>query len=100
MSEQMRGYPIRGRSAREIAACIEAGVDGGSFAPGEELPSVRALAQRLDVSPGTVAAAFRELRLRGVVASEQRRRVRIAAHPPLLHPGATLLVPPGARDVS
>jgi DNA-binding transcriptional MocR family regulator len=100
MPEQMSAYPIAGRSARDIAASVEAAVESGTLAPGAELPSVRTLATRLEVSTGTVASAFRELRARGVIASEQRRRVRVADGPPVLHPGAALLVPPGARDVS
>jgi DNA-binding transcriptional MocR family regulator len=100
MPEQMPAYPIVGRSARAIASSVEAAVEAGTLAPGAELPSVRTLAARLDVSSGTVASAYRELRVRGVIASEQRRRVRVADGPPVLHPGAALLVPAGARDVS
>jgi GntR family transcriptional regulator len=37
------------------------------LAPGEELPSIRALAERLVINPNTVARAYRELEAAGVV---------------------------------
>src|SRR5262249_41263100 len=40
-------------------------------APGEELPPIRVLAERLLINPNTVARAYRELELAGVV--EKRR---------------------------
>jgi GntR family transcriptional regulator len=46
-------------------------VASGRLAPGEELPAIRVLAERLMVNPNTVARAYRELELAGVV--EKRR---------------------------
>ena len=46
-------------------------VASGRLAPGEELPPIRALAQELLINPNTVARAYRELELAGVV--EKRR---------------------------
>jgi GntR family transcriptional regulator len=46
-------------------------VASGRLAPGEELPPIRALAERLIVNPNTVARAYRELERAGVV--EKRR---------------------------
>jgi GntR family transcriptional regulator len=46
-------------------------VASGRLAPGEELPPIRALAEQLLVNPNTVARAYRELELAGVV---QKRR--------------------------
>jgi GntR family transcriptional regulator len=46
-------------------------VASGRLAPGEELPPIRALAQELVINPNTVARAYRELELAGVV--EKRR---------------------------
>jgi GntR family transcriptional regulator len=43
----------------------------GRLAPGEELPAIRVLAERLTVNPNTVARAYRELEIAGVV--EKRR---------------------------
>ncbi|MBW3598628.1 MAG: GntR family transcriptional regulator [Planctomycetes bacterium] len=41
------------------------------LAPGEELPAIRVLAEKLLVNPNTVARAYRELELAGIV--EKRR---------------------------
>ena len=42
-------------------------VAAGRLAPGEELPSVRALAERLVINPNTVARAYLELERAGLV---------------------------------
>src|SRR5262245_29592652 len=46
-------------------------VAAGRLAPGDELPPIRVLAQRLVVNPNTVARAYRELEQAGLV--EKRR---------------------------
>lgn len=46
-------------------------VASGRLAPGEELPAIRVLAERLVVNPNTVARAYRELEAAGIV--EKRR---------------------------
>jgi GntR family transcriptional regulator len=46
-------------------------VASGRLAPGEELPPIRVLAERLVVNPNTVARAYRELEASGLV--EKRR---------------------------
>lgn len=46
-------------------------VASGRLLEGEELPSVRALAEQLVVNPNTVARAYRELELAGVVAKRR-----------------------------
>ncbi|HEY3281608.1 MAG TPA: GntR family transcriptional regulator [Armatimonadota bacterium] len=46
-------------------------VASGRLAEGEELPSVRALAERLVVNPNTVARAYRELEVAGVVTKRR-----------------------------
>lgn len=46
-------------------------VSSGRLTAGEELPAIRALAEQLLVNPNTVARAYRELELAGVV--EKRR---------------------------
>ena len=43
----------------------------GGLAPGEELPSIRVLAEQLVVNPNTVARAYRELELAGVVVKRR-----------------------------
>src|SRR5947209_19435470 len=43
----------------------------GRLAPGDELPAIRALAERLLVNPTTVARAYRELEQAGVVTTRR-----------------------------
>ena len=48
------------------------------LSPAERLPSVRELADLLDVAPGTVARAYGELERQGVVITEGPRGTRVA----------------------
>lgn len=93
----VRYYP-RGRNAREISASVEAAVRGGDLGPGDQLPSVRSLAADLDVSPTTVAAAYGELRRRGIVTGAGRGGTRIRPAPPVSTRGY-LRAPQGTRDL-
>ena len=89
---------ITGKTSREIAAGIEGAVTGGKLAPGSVLPTIRSLASSLEISPTTVAAAYRRLQVRGIVGSEGRRGTRVTHRPPLAlrSPAA---VPVGARNL-
>ena len=71
----------------------------GAIRPGAQLPTVRDLATRLRVSPTTVAAAYRNLRLRGLLVAAGRRGSAISHHPPI---GArpAQVVPAHARDLA
>jgi DNA-binding transcriptional MocR family regulator len=92
-------YRIRGRSASEIAQSVEDGVRTGRLAAGAVLPTVRALAETLGVAPGTVAAAYRTLRLRGLLEAEGRRGTTVRDRPPI--PAArSELVPTHLRNVA
>ena len=46
-------------------------VASGRLAPGEELPAIRLLADQLIVNPNTVARAYRELEMAGVVTKRR-----------------------------
>lgn len=73
----------------------------GELDPGQPLPPMRELAQRLGVNPNTVAAAYRTLRERGVIETAGRRGSRVRAKPATT--GRDLVrveVPEGVRDVS
>ncbi|MBT3153915.1 aminotransferase class I/II-fold pyridoxal phosphate-dependent enzyme [Streptomyces sp. CHD11] len=94
-------YRISGRRAAEISADIERGVGEGELRPGELLPSIRELAERLEVNPNTVAAAYRTLRERGVIETAGRRGSRVRSKPATTARDAMRVeVPPGVRDVS
>lgn len=48
-----------------IVADMMASITGGRIAPGERLPSIRAMAQRMGVNRNTVAHAYKELAAKG-----------------------------------
>jgi len=56
---------------RQIIDLILGGIATGALAPGEQLPTVRALAVDLQVNLNTVAKAYKELEIRGVLATQQ-----------------------------
>ena len=61
------GVPIY----QQIVNQVKYLVASGRLAPGDEMPPIRVLAERLIVNPNTVARAYRELESAGVV--EKRR---------------------------
>jgi DNA-binding transcriptional MocR family regulator len=87
MSELVR-YLKTARGASALAAAVEGALRDGRLRPGDPLPPVRALAAGLALSPATVAAAYRELGRRGVVAAAGRRGTRIAPRPPVAAPAS------------
>ncbi|MET8571113.1 aminotransferase class I/II-fold pyridoxal phosphate-dependent enzyme [Streptomyces sp. NPDC004783] len=94
-------YRITGRGAAEISADIERAVGAGELEPGQALPPMRELAERLGVNPNTVAAAYRTLRERGVIETAGRRGSRVRPRPATT--GREFIrveVPEGVRDVS
>jgi DNA-binding transcriptional MocR family regulator len=68
--------------------------------PGASLPAIRALATGLGVSPTTVAAAFKDLRSRGLVVTRSRSGAQVSWRPPLGGPLLGVSVPEGARDLA
>jgi DNA-binding transcriptional MocR family regulator len=89
------------RSARGLAATIEAAIRARDLAPGDPLPSVRDLAADADVSPATAAATLAELRRRGLIVTRERRRSFVSPRPPIAVAGAgAAVVPAGVRDLA
>jgi DNA-binding transcriptional regulator YhcF (GntR family) len=62
----------------QIIAQVQEGVATGVLQPGDRLPTVRQLADELDIAPGTVARAYSELERLAVVVTEGARGTRIA----------------------
>jgi GntR family transcriptional regulator len=72
---------------RQIINQASAAVAAGTFKPGQQLPTIRALSDRLKVNPNTVAKAYRELELKGIIVSERGSGSFINSQPPTPTPG-------------
>ena len=61
------GVPIYLQIVQQVRRLVAS----GELAPGEELPSIRGLADSLVINPNTVARAYRELEIAGIVSSSR-----------------------------
>src|ERR1019366_6293689 len=91
-------YRPHGRTAKEISASVEAGVRSGQLTPGDQLPPVRGLAGHPGPSPTTGAAAYGDLRRRGITTGTGRAGTRIRPAPPVSS-RVYLSAPAGTRDL-
>jgi DNA-binding transcriptional regulator YhcF (GntR family) len=64
---------------RQQIACM---VGSGVLSPGTRLPTIQQLANDLELAPGTVARAYKELERDGVVISRRRAGTTISEAPP------------------
>src|SRR5262245_64631381 len=71
------GVPIY----RQIQDQVRYGISSGRLRPGEQLPTVRALAVDLAVNPNTVIKAYSELERQGVLTTEQGSGTFVASLP-------------------
>ncbi|WP_309069545.1 aminotransferase class I/II-fold pyridoxal phosphate-dependent enzyme [Microbacterium sp.] len=78
---------IEGRTAAEIAASVRALLERGALSPGDPLPPVRTLADRLGVNRNTAVAAYRLLSRSGIVVAGGRAGTRIAHPAPVAREG-------------
>lgn len=62
----------------DLVSAITSRIRDGRLAPGTRLPSIRALAAAVGLSPGSVATAMRTLAARGLIVSTQGRRSVVA----------------------
>ena len=60
------GVPIY----RQIIQQIEYAILSGRMRPGDRLPTIRSLAVELKTNPNTIAKAYSELEIRGIVATQ------------------------------
>ena len=65
---------------RQITDRIRRGVASDELRLGDQLPSVRALAERLVINPNTVARAYNDLVRDGVLEARQGKGVFVANH--------------------
>jgi DNA-binding transcriptional MocR family regulator len=89
----------RGAGSAAIASAVEREIASGGLLPATRLPAVRDLASALEVSPATVAAAYRTLKQRGFVVAERGRGTSVSALPPVRVRAAAEL-PAGVRDLA
>jgi GntR family transcriptional regulator len=82
--EYNSGIPVYRQIINQVCAAVAA----GAFKPGDQLPTIRALSERLNVNPNTVAKAYRELELKGIIVSERGSGSFIQTQPPASAPGA------------
>ena len=81
------------RSPRGIAATVSRLARSGELRPGDRLPTVRATAAALGVSPATVGSAWQALAAVGMVGARGRAGT-------FLLPGPTGWMPPRYRDMA
>lgn len=56
---------------RQLIDQVLGGIAAGALTPGEQLPTVRQVAVDLSINPNTVARAYREMEIRGVLDTQQ-----------------------------
>lgn len=82
--EYNSGIPVYRQIINQACAAVAA----GTFKPGDQLPTIRALSERLNLNPNTVAKAYRELELKGIIVSERGSGSFIQEQPPAPAPAA------------
>lgn len=91
--------PNSRQGANSIAEDLERRIREGELDEGERLPSIRGLAEELDVSPATVSAAYGRLRSRGLIVASRRGTV-VAPTPELPVRSSAPSEDVSGRDVS
>ena len=71
--EYHSGIPVYRQIINQACAAV--------FKPGDQLPTIRALSESLKVNPNTVAKAYHELELKGIIVSERGSGSFIQAQP-------------------
>jgi DNA-binding transcriptional regulator YhcF (GntR family) len=69
--------------SEQLSAAIAGRIRRGSLAPGRRLPTVRALAEDLQLAPNTVAKAYRTLEAEELVEGRGRRGTFVAERIPV-----------------
>jgi DNA-binding transcriptional MocR family regulator len=73
-------------SAQGIAAAVNKLIRAGTIAAGSQLPTVRALAKRMEVSPATVSTAWNMLRKQRIIEGTGRQGTWVLNEPTRLAP--------------
>jgi len=56
---------------KQIINYVYAAIGNGELKEDDKLPTIKELAEQLNINPNTVAKAYRELELKGVIASKR-----------------------------
>jgi GntR family transcriptional regulator len=76
-----------GTASRQLAARLRALIEAGDLAPGDKLPSERALAAQHDLARNTAREAIRQLAESGLVTAQHGRGVFVRGKPRLMRFG-------------
>lgn len=79
---------LRDPPYQQIRVQVLAAAASGELAAGTKLPTIRQLADDLDLAPGTVARAYRELEADGVIETRGRKGSFVRQPSPQADPGA------------
>jgi len=78
--DTVNGAPIY----RQIIQQIEYAILSGRIQPGDRLPTIRSLAVELKTNPNTIAKAYNELEIRGILATQVGSGTYISDKKPVL----------------
>jgi len=78
--DNANGAPIY----RQIIQQIEYAILSGRMKPGDRLPTIRSLAVELKTNPNTIARAYSELEIRGILATQVGSGTYIADKKPVV----------------
>ena len=67
---------------KQIINIIYTAIGTGELREGDKLPTIKELAEQLEVNPNTIAKSYRELELKGVIASKRGNGSFISANQP------------------
>ena len=70
----------------QLRAQLSVMVSVGRLEPGDRLPTVRGMAEQLELAPGTVARTYRELEADGIVEGRGRLGTFVVDEPPHSEP--------------
>ncbi len=63
---------------KQIVHHVQTAISLGQLSEGDQLPTIRAVHQKLNVNPNTVAKAYRELETAGLIQTDQGRGCFVA----------------------
>ena len=78
--DPVNGSPIY----RQIIQQIEYAILSGRMRPGDRLPTIRSLAVELKTNPNTIAKAYNELEIRGILATQVGNGTYISDKKPVI----------------